>query len=71
MPVMDGIAATRRIRASGMPYAEVPIVAVTAYAMAGDREYFLTEGMDGYLGKPIEFGTLEQVIGEIVGNKGG
>jgi len=54
MPVMDGVAATAAIRqreqASG---AHVPIIAVSAHAMQGDRERFLTAGMDGYVSKPI------------------
>ena len=53
MPVMDGIEATRRIRAMGNAKAQVPIIAMTADAMEGSRERFLAAGMDDYIGKPI------------------
>jgi two-component system, cell cycle response regulator DivK len=53
LPQMDGYAVARRLRS--MPsLAAVPIVAVTSYAMAGDREKALAAGCDGYLEKPID-----------------
>jgi len=55
MPVMDGPSATRAIRAAGET---IPILAVTAHAMAGDKERFLAAGMDGYVTKPYEIATL-------------
>jgi PAS domain S-box-containing protein len=54
MPEMDGIAATRAIRALESPMARVPIVAVTAHVMRGERESLLTQGLDDYLSKPID-----------------
>lgn len=54
MPNMDGIMATREIRALGGTYADLPIIALTANAMAGDRERYLAAGMNAYVSKPIE-----------------
>jgi CheY-like chemotaxis protein len=63
MPEMDGVTATRRIReAEGATGARVPIVALTAYAMAGDKERFLSSGMDAYLAKPITVEQLREVL---------
>jgi CheY-like chemotaxis protein len=52
LPVMDGYAVARELR-SNPALADVPIVAVTSYAMAGDREQILAAGCTGYLEKPI------------------
>lgn len=54
MPVMNGREAVRHIRANGLPSAGIPIIALTADAMTGDREKYLSDGMDGYVSKPIE-----------------
>ncbi|GAB1410643.1 hypothetical protein MASR1M90_17970 [Desulfovibrionales bacterium] len=64
MPVMDGVAATRAIRTSETlgQRAQVPIIAMTAYAMNGDREKFLEAGMNGYLSKPVHIDDLRQAI---------
>ena len=53
MPGMDGVEAARRIRQFIGPDKVIPIVAVTANAMAGDREKYLALGFDGYITKPI------------------
>jgi PAS domain S-box-containing protein len=64
MPVMDGIEATRAIRRveEALQSAHMPIIAMTAYAMDGDREVFLGQGMDGYLSKPFRMEELVQVM---------
>ncbi len=54
MPEMDGIAATKAIRAFGGEKRNIPIIAITANAMAGDREECLEAGMDDYLAKPFK-----------------
>ncbi len=54
MPVMDGVEATRRIRALAAPANAVPIVMVTAHAMLGDRDRYLAAGANDYLAKPIK-----------------
>lgn len=53
MPEMDGIEATRRIREMPGEISQIPIVAVTAHAMAGDQERYLQAGMNDYLSKPL------------------
>jgi PAS domain S-box-containing protein len=64
MPVMDGVRATRAIRdgEAGTDRTAVPIIAMTAYAMKGDRENFLEEGMTDYIAKPLDQAALENVI---------
>ena len=54
MPVMDGRETIRRIRASGQPWSNIPVIALTADAMSGDRERYLGMGMDDYISKPID-----------------
>jgi signal transduction histidine kinase/CheY-like chemotaxis protein/HPt (histidine-containing phosphotransfer) domain-containing protein len=62
MPGMDGIEAAYGIRALGEEYGEVPIVALTANALAGMRELFLAKGFNDYLAKPIEIHKLDEVL---------
>ena len=66
MPVMDGRAATRAIRASHGPSAQTPIVALTANAMAEEQEAFLSDGMDDILTKPLSRESLFKVVGHYV-----
>ncbi|HEX7809046.1 MAG TPA: response regulator, partial [Thermoanaerobaculia bacterium] len=63
MPEMDGFAATREMRRRGV---EVPIIALTANALAGDRERCLEAGMDDYLSKPIIESELVRVLNQYV-----
>ncbi|HEY1935720.1 MAG TPA: PAS-domain containing protein [Acetobacteraceae bacterium] len=58
MPVMDGVQATRRIRALPPPADAVPIIALTADALIGAEERYRSAGMDGYLSKPLSVQTL-------------
>ncbi|MDR3088641.1 MAG: response regulator [Desulfobulbaceae bacterium] len=60
MPEMDGLEATRQIRAEG--FAKVPVVAMTANSMAGDREECLTAGMNDYISKPIKREAVFQAL---------
>jgi CheY-like chemotaxis protein len=65
MPEMDGLQATAYIRKKEKETGEhIPIVAMTAHAMKGDRERCLEGGMDGYISKPITAGGLAKVIEE-------
>ena len=57
LPEMDGYAVARRIR-SQSAFADVPIIAVTSYAMVGDREKSLEAGCSGYIEKPIDPDTF-------------
>jgi signal transduction histidine kinase/CheY-like chemotaxis protein/HPt (histidine-containing phosphotransfer) domain-containing protein len=60
MPVMDGFEATRRIRETIQP--GIPIIAVTADAMSGDRDRCLSKGMNDYISKPVDLGQLADVL---------
>jgi CheY-like chemotaxis protein len=62
MPEMDGFQATRRIREQEGGARRVPILAMTANAMAGDRERCLEAGMDDYLAKPIAILDLKEAL---------
>ena len=62
MPGQDGLVTTRLIRQSQEPYASLPIVALTAHAMKGDREKFLAAGMNDYVAKPVEKDRLQAVL---------
>ncbi|MEX2188600.1 MAG: PAS domain S-box protein [Pirellulales bacterium] len=70
MPIQDGLSATKAIRqrekATG---AHLPIIALTAHAMKGDRELCLSAGMDGYVTKPVRAGELFQAIESILGDR--
>lgn len=64
MPIMDGVTATKAIRngEAGQSNVNIPIIAMTAYAMKGDREKFIEAGMDAYLSKPIEHKKLLKML---------
>jgi two-component system, cell cycle response regulator DivK len=66
LPIMDGWEATRRIKAdSNMSH--IPIIALTAHAIAGDRERCLAAGCDEYESKPIKFPRLLAKIEQMLG----
>jgi PAS domain S-box-containing protein len=71
MPVMDGLEATRAIRNLPPEHrnAGVPVIAMTAYAMRGDRDRFLAAGIDDYVSKPVDVATLQAAL--VRAEKGG
>ncbi|MGE4193831.1 MAG: ATP-binding protein [Pseudodesulfovibrio sp.] len=68
MPVMDGVTATRAIRQgdAGKENQAIHIIALTAYAMAGEQHSFLDAGMDDYLSKPLELSALAAALGRFL-----
>jgi two-component system, sensor histidine kinase and response regulator len=68
MPEMDGIEATHKIRLDS-PQQDIPIIAVTAQAMRGDRERCLAAGMNGYLSKPVNPELLYSTLADILRSK--
>ncbi len=62
MPVMDGLTATRHIRAMGGKFATLPLIAMTAQSMSGDRERCLGAGMSDYLSKPVDRQAMLQTL---------
>ena len=70
MPVMDGRETIARIRASDQPWKNIPVIALTADAMSGDRERYLGMGMDDYIAKPIDARELAtKYVGLLKGRK--
>jgi CheY-like chemotaxis protein/HPt (histidine-containing phosphotransfer) domain-containing protein len=67
MPEMDGPTATKAIRRLESDVRDIPIIALTANAMAGHREEYLAAGMDDYVSKPIEPTALFQAIARVCG----
>ena len=63
LPDLDGVQALHRLRA-GLRTATIPVLALTAQAMQGDRERFLAAGFDGYLSKPVDVRELIETVRE-------
>jgi len=63
LPGIDGVEALARLRRDERT-ASIPVLALTAQAMHGDRERFLVAGFDGYLAKPIDIGELLEAVRE-------
>ena len=63
LPGIDGVEALSRIREDERT-AAIPVLALTAQAMEGDRERFLEAGFDGYLSKPVDVAELLRIVGE-------
>ena len=68
MPVMDGITAMKEIKKLEKEYYNIPIIALTANSIAGDKEKYLEEGMDDYLSKPLEFDKLKSILKKYLNN---
>ena len=66
MPNLDGLAATRRIRALGGAVAHIPIIALTANAMVEDKQAYIEAGMNDHVSKPIEIGKLALAIARVL-----
>jgi two-component system, cell cycle response regulator DivK len=68
LPDMDGTEALRHLRREERT-ARIPVVALTSFAMKGDRERFLNEGFDGYLEKPISIKQFPDAVRRYVGSR--
>jgi two-component system cell cycle response regulator DivK len=62
---MDGLTATRHLKAAPATN-EIPVVAVTAYAMPGDRERAMDAGCEGYVSKPVDFSRLIDLVSTLL-----
>ena len=68
LPELDGWEATKKIKAN-QHTKDIPVIAITAHAMTGDREKCLQAGCDDYDTKPVEFPRLLEKINNLIGNK--
>jgi two-component system cell cycle response regulator DivK len=68
LPDIDGVEALRRLHADERT-AAIPVLALTAQAMYGDRERFLEAGFDGYIAKPVNIGELLAIVREHCGRR--
>lgn len=70
MPLLDGFGVLRQLRQDSR-FASLPVVAVTSYAMGGDREKALAAGFDAYLTKPLNAAALKKQLEQLLGEKRG
>ncbi len=68
LPGMDGLALTRHLKADPR-FANVPVIALTAYAMRGDDQKAFAAGCDGYITKPIDVDRLPRIVEEHLSNQ--
>ena len=71
MPEMDGLTATREIRAMDGPKSRIPIIGLTANAMEADAEACREAGMDGFVTKPVKAARLEEAMREVLNERVG
>lgn len=69
LPDIDGVEALGRLRADARTVS-IPVLALTAQAMAGDRERFLAAGFDGYLSKPVDIAELVATVKRLCDERG-
>jgi CheY-like chemotaxis protein len=69
MPEMNGLEAAQRIQGLEQGKGHTPVVAMTAYALPGDKEKFLSLGMDAYISKPIQMEELYQLLDQVTAAK--
>ena len=67
LPKMDGLELTQKIK-ENPDTKDIPIIALTAYAMKGDKDKFLTAGCDGYIGKPVDTQELPNIVAKFLEN---
>jgi len=67
LPKMDGLQLTQKIK-NNPETKDIPVIALTAYAMKGDREKFLSAGCDSYISKPINTQELPKIVAELLGD---
>ncbi len=70
LPVLNGLRAAAAIRSSTSDHSDVPIVAMTAHAMRGDRDRCLAAGMNAYIAKPVDAAELVRVVEQLAGAAG-
>jgi two-component system, sensor histidine kinase len=67
MPEMDGVAATRAIRALVAPHSEIPVIALTGNVYPEDQDRYAEAGMSGFVSKPVDFAALRDEMRRVLG----